>query len=162
MDATAVGCRRAAVKGAQRCWAELHRSHKHLISEHNPNSWECLIFLFFHFSDSRYQAAFISICLDTIYDQLFRLVFFLFFGFWSFQAAAVGACAPWLESVCRPPPQHARSSAASAKGEVCLFCHFVAPPLTCVGVFVAAVFCFVFPGGWARSGSAMQTDLTAV
>lgn len=64
-----------------RCsWRTMHfthtpaRLHKRLLPAQSEQLERLILFLFFHISDSRYQAAFISIRLDTICDQLFRLV----------------------------------------------------------------------------------------
>lgn len=84
-----------AVKDAPCCAVAMQlkndalHTHACTIAQTSEQLERLILFLFFHISDSRYQAAFISIRLDTICDQLFRLVLsslclvlFLFCGSW--------------------------------------------------------------------------------
>lgn len=91
-----------------------------------------ILFIGLDFDSSHSQAVFISICLDTIYYQLFFLVLSLSVSL-SFRLLAAGfpdsrgMCVAALacESVCHPPPPPRVISLPVLKEEVCLVCRFI-------------------------------------
>lgn len=101
-----------------------------------------ILFIGLDFDGSLSQAAFISICLDTIYYQLFILVFsplcltvFLFVGCWVFRQSRHASLSVTLLL------QVFVTFLPVLREKVCLVCHFIYPFLLCVGVRVGVIVC---------------------
>lgn len=108
---------RRGLKGLPSQTSLCRRLHKHLSHTYS----NCSVVLIFDSSHS--QAAFISICLDTIYYQLFHSCllsvslssYLLIAGF--SDGCRMHVVAQACESVCHPPLQSVCSSTASSKGK---------------------------------------------